>query len=167
MLVESILKKHLYMIKYHTSQRLEDCCGCKACEQVCAKKAISFIVNEEGFEYPHIDIEACVDCGLCEQVCAIAKSEDIKYAPGVAFAAQRTNQQDIMQSSSGGAFVALAKIILEQGGVVYGAAYDNRPHVKHIRIDNTMDIVKLMGSKFVQSDINITYQHAKKRFARC
>lgn len=126
------------------------------------KKAISFIVNEEGFKYPHIDIEACVDCGLCEQACAIAKSEDIKYAPGVAFAAQSTNQQDIMQSSSGGTFVAVAKIILEQGGVVYGAAYDNGPHVKHIRIDNTMDIVKLMGSKYVQSDINITYQHAKK-----
>ena len=149
------------MIKYHFTQNASDCCGCKACKQACAKKAITFLTNDEGFEYPHIDTEACVDCGLCEQVCPIAKSEDIKYASGVAYAAQNTNQYDIMQSSSGGAFVALAKVILEQEGVVYGAAYNNGPYVKHTRVDNIDDIEKVMGSKYVQSDINMTYQQAK------
>lgn len=150
------------MIKFHTSQKLEDCCGCKACEQVCAKKAISFTTNDEGFEYPLVNREACVDCGLCEQVCPIVKSEDVKYASGVAYAAQNTNKHDIMQSSSGGAFVALAKAVLEQGGVVYGAAYDNGPYVKHTRVDNVESIEILMGSKYVQSDINTTYQQAKR-----
>ena len=150
------------MIKYYISKKLEDCCGCKACEQVCAKKAISFIVNDEGFEYPQIDTDACVNCGLCEQVCPIVKSDDIKYASGVAFAAQNINQQDIMKSSSGGAFVALAKVILEKGGLVYGAAFDTGPYVKHTRVDNIEDIEKLMGSKYVQSDINTTYQQAKR-----
>ena len=47
----------------------KDCCGCHACASVCAHRAITMQVDEEGFLYPVIDKDTCVECGLCEQVC--------------------------------------------------------------------------------------------------
>lgn len=47
------------------------CCGCKACSFVCAKKAISFIYDEEGFWYPVIDEKKCIKCNLCRKVCPL------------------------------------------------------------------------------------------------
>ena len=57
-------------------------------------------------------------------------------------------------------FFELAKYyIVEKHGVVYGAAYDveNEMQVITIRIDKLEDIRKLMGSKYVQSDMRHVY----------
>lgn len=43
------------------------CCGCRLCEQICSKKAISMIYDNEGFLYPKIDVNLCVNCGLCKK----------------------------------------------------------------------------------------------------
>lgn len=48
-----------------------DCCGCRACVQVCPKQCISMSSDNEGFLYPKVDNSICVDCGLCEKVCPI------------------------------------------------------------------------------------------------
>ena len=53
----------------YTNKSIEECYGCKACEQICPKNAITMSENEEGFQYPHIDTSKCVDCGLCQCVC--------------------------------------------------------------------------------------------------
>ncbi len=61
-----------------------------------------------------------------------------------------------MKSSSGGAFSAFATEILQNGGVVYGAAYEikNGNYVlQHIRINTIEELPKLQGSKYVQSTI--------------
>ena len=42
-----------------------NCYGCRNCENICPKKAIKMINNEEGFIVPKIDYEKCIDCGLC------------------------------------------------------------------------------------------------------
>lgn len=47
----------------------EKCCGCSACFAICPKEAISMFVDEEGFEYPHVDAERCVGCHMCLKVC--------------------------------------------------------------------------------------------------
>lgn len=47
----------------------EECCGCSACYAVCPRKAISMVVDEDGFEYPKIDENKCVRCYLCLKVC--------------------------------------------------------------------------------------------------
>lgn len=52
-------------------KRNEDCCGCNACGDICPKKAITFLVDKEGFWYPKVDKEKCIDCGLCNKVCPI------------------------------------------------------------------------------------------------
>lgn len=50
-------------------KKKEECCGCTACLAVCPKKAISMVVDEEGFEYPRIDERKCIRCCMCIRVC--------------------------------------------------------------------------------------------------
>lgn len=47
----------------------EECCGCTACYSVCSQRAISMVVDEEGFEYPQIDNSKCMGCYQCIKVC--------------------------------------------------------------------------------------------------
>ena len=41
-------------------KRKEECCGCTACYASCPQNAISMVVDEEGFEYPQIDVNKCI-----------------------------------------------------------------------------------------------------------
>lgn len=50
-------------------KRKEECCGCTACYASCPKDAISMVVDEEGFEYPQIDVNKCIRCYQCIKVC--------------------------------------------------------------------------------------------------
>lgn len=52
-------------------ERKEDCCGCTACYAICPKQAISMKPDEEGFDYPIIDVNICVKCYMCLSVCPI------------------------------------------------------------------------------------------------
>ena len=47
----------------------EECCGCSACYSICPQHAISMREDEEGFEYPYIEMDVCIECHLCESVC--------------------------------------------------------------------------------------------------
>lgn len=52
-----------------------ECCGCTACFSICPVGAIEMKEDEEGFEYPIIDIKKCVRCNRCLNVCAFKKSK--------------------------------------------------------------------------------------------
>lgn len=54
----------------------EECCGCTACYSICPKKAISMIVDEEGFLYPKIDESKCINCKMCLKVCPFKSDEE-------------------------------------------------------------------------------------------
>lgn len=49
----------------------ERCCGCRACEAKCPRRAITMASDEEGFLYPRADDKLCVGCGLCVRVCPL------------------------------------------------------------------------------------------------
>lgn len=66
-----------------------------------------------------------------------------------------------MDSSSGGAFTEIAKLILAKDGVVFGVAMDERQQARHIYIERESELFKLRGSKYVQSIINDSYKKAK------
>ena len=74
------------------------------------------------------------------------------------------NKEDSIrkESSSGGAFTALAECILEQGGVVCGAAFKNIYTVEHICIQNKNDLNRLRGSKYVLSNIRNCLRQVKE-----
>lgn len=150
------------MIKYILTHDSSDCCGCRACEQACAHKALRFDEDKEGFLYPVLDASLCVDCGLCGKVCPMMQSEKVQHEEGKAYVAQNLNQDDLETSSSGGGFIAIAKFVLAKGGVVYGAAYQDGPLVAHERVDDVAGLERLKGSKYVQSDTRNVYSLVKK-----
>lgn len=149
------------MIKYILSVDASDCCGCRACEHVCAHHAIQMKPNEEGFLYPVLDGSKCVDCGLCEKVCPMMNPIKAQNEEGTAWVAQNLDIEDLKTSSSGGGFIAIAKYVLSQGGVVYGAAYQDGPIVAHERVDDIAKLERLKGSKYVQSDTRDAYSNVK------
>ena len=138
-----------------------DCCGCTACKSICPKNAIEMHADEEGFLYPVVDREKCINCGLCEKVCPILnKIQEIKKNQE----AYLVNNKDIKvreQSTSGGAFTSIAKYVIKNKGVVYGAAFDDKFNVYHTYVENGDDLKKFRGSKYVQSDLKDTFREAK------
>lgn len=67
------------------------------------------------------------------------------------YVAYNKNENERLNSSSGGVFCLLAKYILTLGGSVFGAAYDENFHVSHIEVTETSELHYLLGSKYVQS----------------
>lgn len=146
------------MIQYAKSLNPADCCGCRACEQICNQNAISMIEDEEGFLYPNLDESICVNCGLCEKVCPMSHANSMLFPEVKPLAVQNKDKQDLATSSSGGVFVAVAKQTIRDNGVVYGAAFDNHcPTLYHQRVESVEELEKLKGSKYLQSDIRNTY----------
>lgn len=138
------------------------CCGCSACKQVCPKDCITMRTDEEGFLYPHIDINKCVNCRMCENVCPVLNAR--KDFPGdpLCYAAYNSNVSERLSSSSGGIFCLLARKIIENGGVVFGAAMSiDCRRVQHIVITTLKDVERIQGSKYIQSEIGLTFQQAK------
>ncbi|MBP3635033.1 MAG: Coenzyme F420 hydrogenase/dehydrogenase, beta subunit C-terminal domain [Bacilli bacterium] len=78
------------------------------------------------------------------------------------YAVKNKNDTIRLNSSSGGVFFTLANYIIENGGVVYGAIYDDNLNVVHSRIDNPKDLKKTHGSKYTQSNIGNCYNMVKK-----
>jgi coenzyme F420-reducing hydrogenase beta subunit len=79
-----------------------------------------------------------------------------------AFACRSKNNETRERSSSGGIFSELAAKTLEDGGVVFGAAFDSGFNVKHKCIDNIDDLDELRRSKYVQSEIGKAFREAEK-----
>ena len=139
----------------------KDCCGCEACAQICPKKCISMKCDTEGFLYPKVDASTCIDCGLCEKVCPVINQYDTQKPLRVC-AAKNNNETERLLSSSGGVFVLVAKDILKEGGVVFGAKFDDDFNVIHDYCETDEELCKFQGSKYVQSRIGDTYIKAKK-----
>ncbi len=137
------------------------CCGCQACVNICPKKCISMKADDEGFLYPSIDKTTCINCGLCEKVCPILHKPST-FSVLATYAAKHTSSEVKLKSSSGGIFSALAEVILKEGGVVFGVAFDKDWNVVHKYVEKLDNLDKLRRSKYVQSNIGRTYQQAKQ-----
>lgn len=141
-------------------QSKDKCCGCMACVQKCPKQCISMTEDNEGFLYPSVNMDICVDCHLCEKVCPVINQSEPKQ-PLHIYAAKNSNAEVVKKSSSGGIFSLVAQYILEQNGIVFGAAFNEKWEVCHTYIESLADLQKFQGSKYVQSIIGQTYKDAE------
>lgn len=141
----------------------DTCTGCAACASVCPKGCISMREDREGFLQPHIDAEICIDCHKCEKTCPIVTPKEIPADfETQAYAAINKNEDVRMRSSSGGLFHALAKWTIEQGGVVFGARFNEQWEVVHDYTETLEGIEPFMRSKYVQSYVGDTFKQAKQ-----
>ena len=137
----------------------QTCTQCFACEQACPKHCITHVESGSGFYIPQIDRDTCIECGACMNACHVIKTEKLRYQkPLNAYACWTKKTSDRERSSSGGAFSVLARKILQQGGVVFGATMSKDLEIKHIEIDKESDIHLLQGSKYVQSNLQNIYR---------
>ena len=142
----------------------DQCSGCAACANKCVKGAIKMQANEEGFLHPVIDTTLCVECGMCEKTCpglSPAKS-DKKNFEAKAYTIQHKDDNVRYQSTSGGAFTAIAEEVIRRGGVVFGAVMTDELIVKHKYVPDNEGLSKFRNSKYVQSEIGDCYSVAKK-----
>ena len=137
------------------------CCGCGACTQICPNSAITMQSDSEGFLYPIVDEQKCIKCGLCLKTCPILNNKKQEILPRV-YAAKNKDTEVLKQSSSGGMFSILADYVLEQNGVIFGAAFNKDWEVYHRFIDKKEDLDILRRSKYVQSNTLETFKETKK-----
>ena len=116
--------------------------------------------DREGFSYPVVDEGKCIHCGHCTAVCPALHERPRQALPAV-FAAWHTDDAIRKDSTSGGAFTALAEYVLEGGGVVFGAALDGKQHLCHVACFRKEDLWRLRGAKYVQSDLGDTFREVK------
>ena len=117
--------------------------------------------DHEGFLYPEGDSTVCIDCGMCEKVCLVINPNEPRE-PLAVYAAKNTNEKIRLKSSSGGIFTLLAEQIISEGGVVFGAKFDEHWNVIHSYAEKQESLEDFRGSKYVQSVIGDNYKYVKQ-----
>lgn len=145
-----------------TVSNKENCTGCSACASVCPNVCIKMQEDQEGFWYPAVNVSECVQCGLCVRTCPVLQKQGLQAEERTldikAYAAYNKAGSVRLESSSGGIFPLLAEEIVNAGGVVFGASFDEDFNVIHDYAETYDEISKFMGSKYVQSKIGNSYQ---------
>ena len=136
------------------------CCGCSACVQICPKQCISLKEDKEGFLYPTVNHAFCVECGKCEKVCPELHPFEV-HEPLKVYAAKHQDDAVRKVSSSGGIFTLLADMVIDEGGVVFGACFDSDWSVVHDFTETHEGLQAFRGSKYLQSRIGNTYRQAE------
>lgn len=140
-----------------------NCTGCGACKSICPKQAISIEPDEEGFLRPLVDNDKCIECHLCQKTCPSLRKAITPVPKQHIYALINNADRDL--SSSGGAFSAFSRMVLNHGGIVFGATLDEKLQCRHIGIEKVEDLALLRGSKYVQSKIGDTFSEVKKNLA--
>lgn len=141
-----------------------ECFGCEACTQVCPKHAIQMAEDEEGFRYPVIDAVSCINCGLCHQVCPAEHMPETVDGEKYVFGGYHKDNRVKGESTSGGAFSAIAEGWCDRDYVIFGAAADGL-RVYHDSITDKSQLQKFRKSKYSQSEIGTAYEDVR-RFLR-
>lgn len=138
----------------------KSCTGCAACVNACLREAVILREDRDGFVYPTINEKSCISCKKCERACPVLTGKSAS-AHTKAYAAVNSNQSIRDISTSGGVFTLLAELVLDKNGVVFGASYNEDFSVSHSFAENVEELRQFCGSKYVQSDIGISYRQAE------
>lgn len=140
----------------------DPCTSCFACYNVCPKQAITMTEDAEGFYVPRVDYDKCIDCGLCDKSCPQMNVHELVTTQRAWYGYQKDDVER-KSSSSGGIFGALAAMVLQEGGVVYGAAFSYGEDALSLECCSTDEVclAALKKSKYVQSYVGDAYKRIK------
>lgn len=137
------------------------CCGCASCANSCPVDAIRMVEDNAGFIFPNVDEAKCINCSLCEKRCPVlnhTNSVDENHSVFIAYAKDTMMR---FNGSSGGMFGLIAKQVIAQGGVVFGAAFDEDLQLRCTAAENEQQLYPLYKSKYLQSDIGNSFESVK------
>ncbi len=140
---------------------LSKCTGCSACQSACSLGAISMKLNANGFYEPLLSENLCVKCGKCLKACPIGKASSNNRISS--YYGCHTDPEVLYQSTSGGAFRALAGKVLEHHGVVYGALYNDDYSEVLFSSSDSEDLTKFQKSKYIVSNPEAIYKSIKEQ----
>lgn len=130
----------------------KQCTGCGLCAAKCPKSCIIMTEDEEGFRIPRVDAAMCIECGLCLRLCPTTSVDSLRSkAERKFFCGVIKDKEMLLKSSSGGVFGVLAKQVIDIGGYVCGCVYTDDLDVQHKLTNQSEDIERMYGSKYVQS----------------
>ena len=144
------------------------CVGCAACLNTCAKKAISFNVDNEGFYYPVVNKSQCVNCGLCDSVCPVINADTAKKGAlpkPITYAAQHKQESVRIASTSGGLVSALAEAAYAENGAFGGVVFTEDFLAEYLVSANPNDLEKIRTSKYFQADSTKMFLQIKNLLA--
>lgn len=137
------------------------CMGCSACYNACPKQAITFSCDNTFFYEPKVDYDKCISCKKCINVCPAIEYKTSNFVSPNVYAVYASDIER-KKSATGAAFPIIANYILNKGGYVCGAVWDENWNVHHIIINNPEDLKRLRFSKYVQSNPNTVFTEIKK-----
>lgn len=138
------------------------CTGCGCCANICPVDAIELKYDDAGYLKPFVKTERCINCGRCVNACPAIHHQINKAAFKKPLCYAAWAKEEIRtKSSSGGFFTVLAEYIINRGGCVFGAIWENGFYCGIHRADSAKDIAPMRYSKYVQSNTHKTYQEVK------
>lgn len=138
---------------------VKNCANCGSCVSICPRSAIR-IGEDKLFYYPAVDEKKCIDCGLCLEHCPVNHIPEATD-PIAAFGGWSRDEQLVLNSSSGGAFGALAEKVIGEGGVVFGYAFTKDRRSVVARSSDETELRELRKSKYVESLPSDAFSRAK------
>lgn len=140
----------------------EMCMGCGSCVSVCPKNALSLKPDKWGYYRQSLNSDLCIDCGLCIKSCpALSLPQKNNLSEPDCFAFIAKDEDTLFNSSSGAIFPLLADRMLEDNGVIVGAAWKEGFSVEHILVETKEDVEKLKKSKYFQTYMGDTDKKVK------
>ena len=137
----------------------ELCTGCGACASVCPRNCIDIVQGNYGFFVPKINGNSCIECGLCKINCHVTMPHTDKSQCSDYYSLWDLDETKRISGSSGGFFGRLAEWVIEHGGVVYGASFDDNCRNLTHKSTKTETLDKLKKSKYVESKMDQTIKH--------
>lgn len=139
------------------------CTGCMACVDICAKNAIHIVDAIDAFNAV-IDEGKCVNCGMCEKVCQQKNVPQLR-SPIIWKQGWTYDDKTRMRSASGGIATELARTFIEKGGKVCSCLFRGGNFVFDIVEDvNRLDC--FAGSKYIKSNPIGIYKTIKRELAK-
>ena len=101
----------------------DQCAGCKACVEICSKKAIQIVDSVVAYN-AIIDEDKCINCGACHKICQ-ANKLPVQLEPIIWKEGWANDQKIREKASSGGMATAIELAFVNNGGTVCSCSLKN------------------------------------------